>query len=535
MTVLVQSCLPQVLSPPEILDPAMRALQQKHLPELKAAAVDIASHQYPYRFYLSRKLDLTERQEQQNDQRSIRFSNFQGHTVLQVTGNYFAAYSEESMNQNERVKQTYLDVMLPILRATASRLAGETELNAFAIEVAHHVRKKVLGVAVEHPENLALIVPFATAERIAASTTVDDQMPALLESRVFIDGKPASLWPGPAEETPPAPPVAGAVASPPPSAIRDLSPSALSKQQAVFQGMIDRIVHDLDAEAHFTSYAPPVLVGFHGKSYLQLSITTDVAPNGLGSQYRIAALAFDRHVSHLIRPLIGIVSKDSDFDGIVFSSTVTAASESIEFFFPLSELRRYAEYDLTGLFLDRTATILGAAEAADSLGLLSEIVVDSEFFARLDHAKAYVQYVTLHYAADQVWFATVIYDFSAAPADSAIDSPVIVEHKQVRVVRILSLPAVEPFAGIFDHFAVDRNQFPSVDPVAMNCGLPDRKLENRIARIDTGSAYQNSSHTRCILANRIQTASVMAQRIMLPRPRNIFTTVFFASRCCSWR
>jgi len=49
------------------------------------------------------------------------------------------------MNQNERVKQTYLDVMLPILRATASRLAGETELNAFAIEVAHHVRKKVVG------------------------------------------------------------------------------------------------------------------------------------------------------------------------------------------------------------------------------------------------------------------------------------------------------------------------------------------------------------------------------------------------------
>jgi len=194
MTVLVPRCLPQVLSPPEILDPAMRALQQKHLPELKAAAVDIASHQYPYRFYPSRKLDLTERQEQQNDQRSIRFSNFQGHTVLQVTGNYFASYSEESMNQNERVKQTYLEVMLPILRATASRLGGETELNAFAIEVAHHVRKKVLGVAVEHPENLALIVPFATAERIAASTTVDDQMPALLESRVFIDGKPASLW-----------------------------------------------------------------------------------------------------------------------------------------------------------------------------------------------------------------------------------------------------------------------------------------------------------------------------------------------------
>ncbi len=159
LVAFVPQCFPQVLSPPEILDPAMRALQQKHLPELKAAAVDITSHHYPYRFYLSRKLDLTEQQEQQNDQRSIRFSTFQGHTVLQVTGNYFASYSDESMNQNERVKQTYRDVMLPILQATASRLGGEAELNAFAIEVAHHVRKKVLGVAVEHPENLALIVP----------------------------------------------------------------------------------------------------------------------------------------------------------------------------------------------------------------------------------------------------------------------------------------------------------------------------------------------------------------------------------------
>src|SRR5438270_4469696 len=124
LVAFVPQCRPQVLAPPEILDPAMRLLQQKHLPELKAAAVDITSHNYPYKFYLSRTLDVTEKQEQLTDQRSIRFSNFQGHTVLQVTGNYFAAYSEESTNRNERVKQTYLDVMLPILRATASRLGG---------------------------------------------------------------------------------------------------------------------------------------------------------------------------------------------------------------------------------------------------------------------------------------------------------------------------------------------------------------------------------------------------------------------------
>ena len=60
----------------------MRALQQRHMPELKAAAVEITSHKYPFKFYLSRTLDMTEKQEQQTDQRSIRFSQFQGHTVL---------------------------------------------------------------------------------------------------------------------------------------------------------------------------------------------------------------------------------------------------------------------------------------------------------------------------------------------------------------------------------------------------------------------------------------------------------------------
>ena len=365
LAAFVPRCCAQVLSPPEILDSATRLLQQKHMPELKAAAVDITSHQYPFRFYLSLKLDLAEQQEQLNDQRSIRFSNFQGRTVLQVTGNYFAAYSDESMNLSDRVTQTYLDVMLPILRAIASRLGGEPELNAFAIEVAHHVRKKVLGVAVEHPENLALIVPLAAAWKVVASSNEKEQMTALLESRVFIDGKPVSLWPDPAPE--PAHAVASVVTPPPaitppaapaPAPVQDVSVAALQRKQMAYQGLIDRIVQHLDASAHFVSYAPPVLIAFHGKSYLQLSITTNLAPSGLGSQYRIAALAFDRHVSHLIRPLVAILPKDSDFDGILFSSTVPGASQSVEFFFPLSELRYYADYDLTGQQLINSGLIL---------------------------------------------------------------------------------------------------------------------------------------------------------------------------------
>jgi hypothetical protein len=372
LTVFAVECRPQVLAPPEILDPPMRALQQQHFAELKAAGVEITSHQYPFRFYLSRTLDLTERQEQLTDQRSIRFSNFQGRTVLQVTGNYFAAYSDETMSRNERVKRTYLDVVLPVLRATASRLGKEPQLSAFAIEVSHHVRKKVLGVTVENPENLALIIPRATAEKVAASNNENEQVAALLDSRVFIDGNAVTLWPqqgvaaseSAVEPLTPAAVNASAVLAPTPPAApvpaRDLSPSALQQLQTGYQGLIDRIVHELDGDAHFVSYAPPVLVGFHGTSYLQLSITTNLTPQDAGSQYRIAALAFDRHVSHLIRPLVAMFPKDPEFDGIVFSSTVriAEASQSVEFFFPLAELRRFEKYDITGQQLINSGFVL---------------------------------------------------------------------------------------------------------------------------------------------------------------------------------
>lgn len=374
--VSVPRCLPQVLAPPEIQDPAMRALQQQHMPELKAAAVDITSHQYPYKFYLSRALDLTEQQEQQTDQRSIRFSNFQGRTVLQVTGNYFAAYSDKTMNRNERVEKTYLDVMLPILQATAARLGTEPQLNAFAIEVSHHVRKQVLGVTMEHPENMALIVPRDVASKLVASNNANEQIAALRQSSLYVDGSAVSLRPeqenqpaNVAVTAPSAPAIAPAPVAPAPAPQRDLSPAALQQQMSQYQGAIDRIVHDLDSQAHFVSYAPPALIAFHKASYLQLSFSTDLAASDAGSQYRVAALAFDRHVSHLIRPLLALLPHDPEFDGIVFSSTVKIAgkdsAQSVEFFLSLADLRRYEQYDLTGQQLIGSGFVLINGERVD--------------------------------------------------------------------------------------------------------------------------------------------------------------------------
>ncbi len=366
----------QVLSPAEIVDPALRALQQKYLQELKAAAVDITAHQYPYKFYLSRTLDVTEKQELQADQRSVRFAQFQGHTVLQVTGNYFAAYSDQSMDRRQRFQRTYTDVMLPILRATVPVLQNAPEVTALAIEVSHHVRKQVMGIGMERPENVVLIVPREVAAQLAASKGAGAEIAVLSQCSEYVDGEPYALWGEPAPEQPEvaaqlpakqpsAPsPVAAAVKSPLPS--RDLSAEALQQAQASFQTLLDRMVRELDAQAHFISYAPPTLIAFRNASYLQLSVTTTLAPSDSGSQYRIAALAFDRHVSHLLRPTLAFFNEGPQFDGIVFSSTVhlpgqsedSALTESVEFFFPMSELRRYEQYDITGQQLINAGFVL---------------------------------------------------------------------------------------------------------------------------------------------------------------------------------
>ena len=118
---LAGSGFAQVLSPPEIQDPNMRALQEKHLTELKTVGAAISAHRFPYRLYFSRALDLNEQQQQRRDQRAIRFEKFCNQIVLQITANYYASYSAELMQKEERALRTMQEQdisQLPIFEDT---------------------------------------------------------------------------------------------------------------------------------------------------------------------------------------------------------------------------------------------------------------------------------------------------------------------------------------------------------------------------------------------------------------------------------
>jgi hypothetical protein len=372
----------QVISPPEIRDPQMRELQQKHLADLKAAANGISSHSFPYRLYFGRTLDVDETEQPRRDQRSIRFDKYRDLTVVEITANYYASYSAELMQREARARRTLDDVIVPILKAAIPAVISEEQVQGFAIEISHHVRKKVLGVSTENPENVAFILPRTAAERLMAATSEGKREAALMEGMLFVDRNQLDGW-GPRNgeaftkmETAPArsrvdakptiegealpaiitplppelqKPVAPAVAAARP----DISREGLGKIQSAHQESLDRLVRELDKEAHFVSYAPPTFIAFRKGAYLQLSMTTTLQEKEGGSQYRLAALAFDEHIAHLIRPVLASLKTRPDFDGIDFSTSVRLAGASggavaVEFVFPTNALVGYQDYDCTG-------------------------------------------------------------------------------------------------------------------------------------------------------------------------------------------
>ena len=125
----------QTLTPAEIKEPQMRALQEKYFQQLQTAGAEIQGHIFPYAFYFSRVLDLELAQQEHADQRSLRFDNYSGMTVIELTGNYFASYSGDMVDKSHRALRTFQDVMMPIVDIAVHELKDIPEVEGFAMEI----------------------------------------------------------------------------------------------------------------------------------------------------------------------------------------------------------------------------------------------------------------------------------------------------------------------------------------------------------------------------------------------------------------
>lgn len=404
------SCGAQMLPLGKVTDPGARVLQQKYVAQLQQLSTDASRLKFSYPFYFSQSLDIDEVRQKQLPQGSIHFENFNGQNVLAITGNYYISYSAKLMTGNQRARKTYQDVVLPLLKLAVARMDRNVPIEGYAFEIAHHVRKQVLKVNTEGPENLMIMFPRAVAERLIrgndGGNDTESQQAALLESEVYLNGEPFTLWltgddapgdvkdhylarhqkgksgkqslaQGPAEQAD-----QGEQAEPgtlvsskliPQSDLlnkirerenspRDVSPLELQKLDATYDAILQRLTSDLKAQAHFVDYAPPAFIAFHNGAYLQLSMNTDLEQPAGASQYRTAAMAFDTHIAHVLRAASKYFHDNPQFDGIDFSTTVhqpgQSGSESVEFVVPFPALLSYERYDCTGQELINRSIVL---------------------------------------------------------------------------------------------------------------------------------------------------------------------------------
>jgi hypothetical protein len=408
------SCSAQVLSLGKVNDPVSKRLQKEYFAQLQQISSDAAALHFPYPFYFSQTLDIDEVRQKQLPQGSIRFDQFNGQTVLAITGNYYISYSSELLNRNQRARKTYEDVVLPLLKAAVARIDRSVPFDAYAFEVSHHVRGKMMKVKTEGAENLMMLFPRSIAARLARAKDTESQQSALLESEVYLNGEPFTLWltgddaPDDVRDTYLArhehndqkktslaaePPEPGTLVSSnlvPESELarmvrdrknapHDVSPLQLQKLQTIYEGTLQRLVPELKQQAHFVDYAPPGFIAFHDGAYLQLSMNTDLEQPAGSSQYRVAAMAFELHISHVLRPIAKHFHDSPQFDGIDFATTVhqsvQPSSMSIEFVVPFSALSCYEKYDCTGQELINRSIILinGERVALDLLRAETEV------------------------------------------------------------------------------------------------------------------------------------------------------------------
>src|SRR6516225_11794226 len=146
LTGTVSLAVAQVVTPMELNDPKLQRLQQKNFRTLIDMGGEIQRYKFPYPFYLSRVLDVDLAKMKDIDQRSIRFDSYKGETVLEITGNYYVSYSDDTMDAEARLKTTFEQVIVPILKIEVPHFPDDSAFASFAIEVSHHVRAKVMGV-----------------------------------------------------------------------------------------------------------------------------------------------------------------------------------------------------------------------------------------------------------------------------------------------------------------------------------------------------------------------------------------------------
>src|SRR5713101_3747186 len=187
MFMSAQALFAQV-SPSEILNPDLKALEQSYFAQLKTINQSIVKTKFPFLFYLSRFVGLDPAQQAEADSRGLEFVRFQDRVLLKVTGNYNAAYDTLRLTQNELAAGTFRAVVLPILNLVTAALPEDLACDGIGFEISHHTRTRDRSYDYEGKEILVVVLDRGDAWALARAATDSERQEIVNRSKIFISG-----------------------------------------------------------------------------------------------------------------------------------------------------------------------------------------------------------------------------------------------------------------------------------------------------------------------------------------------------------
>ncbi len=426
-----QSASAQV-SPAEILNPDLQALEETYFPQLKALNQSIAKTKFPFPFYLSRFVGIDPAKQAEADSRGLEFVRFQDRVILKVTGNYNAAYDTNRMTQNERAAGTFRAVILPILNLATATLPQDLGCDGIGFEISYHARSRERSYDFEGKENLVLVLDRNDAWALSSATTDSARQEILNRNKIYVSGtdfglslterdplnvqalprsipakpdaastarsstlvarspllksnqtaptvsSPALVAPADPAPTSANPAALAPTAADPPPAVPHLAPADADRLNEKYQTQLASMAKEGAAKFHFLDYAPPTFMIFRDQIALQMTLrnTIQFGP-AKGSMYKRAAQSFDLFLAPQLRDLSDRISPDLEFQLFDFSVLnklspgAKGTSEAIEFICPRSALKQFVNAEITNQqLLDQSVILVNGVRIALNLQLV---------------------------------------------------------------------------------------------------------------------------------------------------------------------
>ncbi|HYA62941.1 MAG TPA: hypothetical protein VED66_07035 [Candidatus Sulfotelmatobacter sp.] len=411
------------VSPNEILNPQLKALEAQYFPQLKTINQQIARAHFPFPFYLSRVVGLDPSQQVEADTRGLEFRNFRDRVVLKATGNYNAAYDSRQLTRNERAARTFRDVMLPLLQIVTQNIPPDVDCDAIGFEVAYHVRDRQKSYDYEGQEILVVVLDRKDAFQMILEKDDNARQKILNQSLVYLGGQEYGLSlldrdpmmvdaQARAKSTkidatstagsstsasrlirsnPNLMPSAAPGSAPDASATIapkvDLSlmkpaatPVEAEKLQAQYQAQLDVLANEGQARLSFVDYDPPTFVVVSKQMVLQMTLknSTRFDPDKTNI-YKRAAQTFDLFVAPKMKDILDRIPSDLPVDYYDFSvvnpltptSLGKERSEAIEFLFPKNLAQRFANTEITNQeLIDKSQVLVNGVRIALNLQLV---------------------------------------------------------------------------------------------------------------------------------------------------------------------